>query len=80
MIGVVVFLLISVVLVMCIILKCSLSHARMKENKFRMNEFMAEIALKDKLYQANGQGICLCSIIELVQVVLVVSVQIDVRV
>ena len=45
-----------------------------------MNEFMAEIALKDKLYQANGQGICLCSIIELVQVVLGVSVQIDVPV
>ncbi len=55
-IGVVVFLLISVVLVMCIILKCSLSHACMKENKFRMNEYIAEMTLKDKLKQVNGQG------------------------
>ncbi len=64
---------------MCIILKCSLSHSHMKENKSRMDEYMVEMALKNKLNQANGQGICLCCILDkLVQAVCGVSIQIDV--
>ena len=44
-----------------------------------MDEYMVEMALKNKLNQANGQGICLCCILDkLVQAVCGVSIQIDV--
>ncbi len=55
--GVVGFLLITcLILIVAVVM---ISHARTKENKSRMNEYIAEIEFKDKLNQVNCQGICL---------------------
>ncbi len=56
--GVVGFLFIPCLILIVAIIMIN-SHARMKENKSRMNEYIAEMEFKDKLNQVNCQGICL---------------------